>query len=67
MNDITFDTYGNKQYMKSKIAKAMYGWFYVVYNRVEYYVAGMSYEDAESAYCDDLIELKRGNVDFIIS
>jgi len=64
MNEITFSTYGNKQYMKEDTAKASYGWFYVVGNRVEYYVAGMSYSDAENAYCDDLIELKNGNVDF---
>ena len=50
--------------MKKPVARASYGWFYTVENRVEYYVAGMSFSNAEDAFSDDLRELKSGNVDF---
>jgi hypothetical protein len=65
MNEMTFITYGNKQYMKgNKIAKASYGWFFVEKNRVEYFVAGVSQSESEDCFSDDLMELKDGNVDF---
>lgn len=67
MREITFPAYGCKQYMKGLVAKAIYGWFYVVGRTVEYYIAGVSYSDAEDAFTDDLNELRAGNVLFFDS
>ena len=64
MNEITFSTHGNKQYMEEAIARAAYGRFYIVGRKVEYCVIGMKFSEAEDAFTDDLNELKSGNVDF---
>lgn len=65
MNEITYSTYGLKQYMKSKIERAVFGTFYVVDNRVEYTVCGVTEKEAEDYFTDDVNELKKGNVNSI--
>ena len=64
MNETTISTYGLKKFMKSNICKAAYGWFYVVGRIVEYYVAGVTDNQVDDCYTDDLAMLKSGNVDW---